>query len=79
MIMNKDIKPKRKVSYYKLIIFFVSAYVFGFLGLGLPGTIDTINGLNNSVYAKISSYVIISVLFWLFMKDYSVYKEVKVI
>jgi hypothetical protein len=72
---NKTKQPKR-VSIIKLIVFTMWASIMGIIGVSLPKTINFINGLSETAfYGNFASYAVSIILFWLFMRDYSLMTE----
>ena len=74
--MAKQTKKPKRVSITKLIFLTMWASIFGLIGVSLPKTINFINGLSETAfYGHFASYVVSALLFWLFMKDYSLMTE----
>ena len=52
------------------------ACIIGIIGVSLPKTINFINGFSETAfYGNFASYAVSAILFWLFMKDYSLLTE----
>lgn len=70
--VDTEEESKRRVSITKVMVLTMWASIIGFIGVSLPKNINYINGLSeNAFYGEFASYVFSSLLFWLFMKDYS--------
>lgn len=74
--MAKQTKPKKRVSITKLIVLSMWASIIGLIGVSLPKTINYINGFSETAfYGKFASYAVSALLFWLFIRDYSLMTE----
>lgn len=74
-MIKKNKNPKR-VSITKLIVLTMWASIIGLIGVSLPKTINYVNGLSETAfYGNFASYAVSALLFWLFMKDYSLMTE----
>jgi hypothetical protein len=72
----KQTKEQKRVSITKLIVFTMWSSIMGIIGASLPKTINFINGFGEtSFYGNFASYVVSIILFWLFMRDYSLMTE----
>lgn len=73
--LNKTKNPKR-VSITKLIVFSMYAFIVGIIGFSLPKTINILNGLGETAYyGYLASYVVSSIIFWIFVKDFEFMTE----
>ena len=74
--MAKETKTQKRVSITKLIVLTMWASIIGLIGVSLPKTINFINGFSETAfYGNFASYAVSALLFWLFMKDYSLMTE----
>ena len=74
--MTKQTKKPKRVSITKLIVFTMYACIVGIIGVSLPKTINFINGFSETAfYGNFASYAVSAILFWLFMRDYSLMTE----
>ena len=63
-------KNKEGINWTGLFILIGYSSLLGFLALGLPQKICTLNGLLvNCGYGRFAAYVCIMLLFWIFTKD----------
>lgn len=63
-------------SFFNVFTFIISAIVFAFIGVSLPPTINFVNGLSEGAfYGYLASYIVSMLLFWLFMRDYSLFSN----
>lgn len=74
--MAKKTKNPKRISITKLIVLTMWASIIGLIGVSLPKTINYVNGFNETAfYGYFASYAVSVLLFWLFMKDYSLVTE----
>jgi hypothetical protein len=74
--MANKTKQQKRVSITKLIVFTMWASIMGLIGVSLPKTINFVNGFSETAfYGNFASYAVSIILFWLFMKDYSLMTE----
>jgi len=74
--MDKKTKQPKRVSITGLIVFTMYACLVGIIGVSLPKTINFINGFSETAfYGHFASYAVSAILFWLFMRDYSLITE----
>lgn len=74
--MAKQTKNPKRVSITNLIVLTMWASIISLIGVSLPKTINYVNGLSETAfYGNFASYAVSVLLFWLFMKDYSLMTE----
>jgi len=56
---------KVRINWISFFALFCGAFIFGIIGIGLPNTINLINGFEEgALYGFFASYVTIALLFW---------------
>jgi len=67
---------ENRVNLLGLFNLVMYSMLFGILGLGLPKTINFINGFKeSSLYGHFASYVVLIILFFIFFKDTKLIKK----